>query len=74
MVKATQRSFPAGLSAPSLRALEAAGIRSLRDLAGWRAADLAKLHGLGPKGLAVLSAAMKRQGISFRAAPKVAKR
>ncbi len=37
------------LSAPARRALETAGIRSLEDLAVRSEAELAALHGLGPK-------------------------
>lgn len=74
VAKTTQRSFPPGMSAPSLRALEAAGLRSMRDLSGWTEAELAKLHGVGPKALALLLAAMKRQGIRFRDGSRSARR
>jgi hypothetical protein len=49
-------AFPPGLSGPALRALDAAGIRSYTDLRRWKGADLAKLHGVGPKALAILLA------------------
>ena len=48
-------AFPAGLSGPALRALANAGIRSMKDLAKWSEQDLAKLHGLGPKGVRLLT-------------------
>lgn len=50
-------AFPPGVSGPALRALARAGIRSLAELASWSDADLAALHGIGPKALAVLRAA-----------------
>ena len=50
-------AFPAGLSGPALRALANAGIRSTRDLAKWTDGELAALHGMGPKGVRILSEA-----------------
>jgi hypothetical protein len=61
-----QAAFPPGVSGPALRALHAAGVRSVADLAGWAEADLAALHGVGPKALAVLRAALARSGRRFR--------
>lgn len=65
MTKTNQGRFPEGMSTPSLRALEAAGIRSVRDLARWTEADLSTLHGVGPKVLGVLRAAMSAERIHF---------
>jgi predicted flap endonuclease-1-like 5' DNA nuclease len=59
-------AFPAGVSGPALRALSSAGIRSIADLAQWTEADLAALHGMGPKALDVLRAALEASGRSFR--------
>lgn len=59
-------AFPPGLSGPALRALAGAGIRSVADLAKWTEADLAKLHGMGPKALALL--------VSLREADRIATR
>ena len=59
-------AFPKGISGPALRALAAAGVRSVPDLAQWREADLAKLHGMGPKALDVLRDALDASGRSFR--------
>ena len=61
-----QASFPPGVSGPALRALKAAGVRSLADLTRWTEADLAALHGMGPKALGVLRAALKASGRTFR--------
>ena len=59
-------AFPAGVSGPALRALSSAGIRSIADLARWTEADLAALHGMGPKALDVLRGALEASGRSFR--------
>jgi hypothetical protein len=64
---AVQEGFPRGLAQPALRALAAAGLSSVDQLAGMRAADLAKLHGIGPKAMDLLRADLKRRGKSFRA-------
>ncbi len=61
-------AFPAGLSGPALRALAHAGIRSMAQLAQWTAADVAALHGMGPKGIRVLQQALATQGRHFRRA------
>lgn len=54
------------LAAPARRALQLAGVHQLRDLATWREADLAALHGMGPNAVKSLRAAMKKQRISFK--------
>ena len=41
--------FPPGLAQPALRALAGAGYAKLEQLAGVSEADLASLHGMGPK-------------------------
>ncbi|MFN8631600.1 MAG: DNA-binding protein [Chloroflexota bacterium] len=53
-------------SAPAARALEAAGIRDLRDLAARRERDVAALHGMGPKALRILGEALAGSGLAFR--------
>lgn len=60
-------AFPAGVSGPALRALDVAGVRSVADLARWTEADLAKLHGMGPKALGALRTALAASGRTFRA-------
>lgn len=49
-----EEAFPPGVGGPVLRALARAGIRSMADLARLSEAELAALHGVGPKGLAAL--------------------
>jgi hypothetical protein len=61
-------AFPPGMSGPSLRALDVAGVRTMADLTRWTKADLAKLHGMGPKALALLENALVASGGSFRPA------
>ncbi|HEX7980962.1 MAG TPA: helix-hairpin-helix domain-containing protein [Gemmatimonadaceae bacterium] len=59
-------AFPAGVGGPALRALSSAGIRSMADLARWTEANLAKLHGMGPKALGALRSELEASGRSFR--------
>jgi hypothetical protein len=58
-------AFPAGMSQPALRALAGAGIRRLDDLTRFSERQLRQLHGMGPKALGILAAALKNQGKSF---------
>lgn len=57
--------FPKGTGNPASRAFRAAGYRCLDDLAGVSAAELMKLHGVGPKALAVVQAALEQTGRSL---------
>ena len=57
--------WPKGVSAPAVRALTAAGYTELRQLAGVPAAELARLHGMGPKALRLLQEALAAQGLSL---------
>ena len=51
--------IPLNIGRPALRALAAAGINSLEDVARTNDADLLALHGVGPKAIAILRAALK---------------
>ncbi|APX02412.1 DNA-binding protein [Arthrobacter sp. QXT-31] len=51
---------------PATRALHAAGYITLRGLAGASRADLAKLHGVGPKALQIIETALKEHGLALR--------
>jgi predicted flap endonuclease-1-like 5' DNA nuclease len=51
------------IGAPATRALNNAGYTSLRQLAGVPRADLAKLHGMGPKALRIIEDNLARQGL-----------
>ncbi len=63
----TASDLPAGLAAPAQRALAGAGIQRLDQLARISEAELAKLHGIGPKALGQLRQALASQGLSFSA-------
>jgi helix-hairpin-helix protein len=47
------------IGAPATRALNAAGYTALRQLAGAPRAELARLHGMGPKALGIIEAALE---------------
>jgi hypothetical protein len=57
--------FPPKLSKPAQRALANAGYTQLDQLTAAREADLAKLHGMGPKALGQLRQALAERGASF---------
>ena len=57
--------WPRGAGNPARRALELAGYTRLEQLHGVRAAELLKLHGVGPKALRVLAEALAARGLSF---------
>lgn len=61
-----EAAFPKGVSGPALRALHSAGVRSMNDLTKWTEADLAELHGMGPKALGILRTALEATGRRFR--------
>ncbi len=50
--------FPKGIGAPATRALVGAGYSRLSQLAGVPFAELAKLHGMGPKALGIIEEAL----------------
>lgn len=57
--------LPAGLSKPARRALAAAGYVRLDQLAGVGEAEIAELHGMGPRALEVLRRALAAKGQRF---------
>jgi DNA-directed RNA polymerase alpha subunit len=58
--------LPPAIGKPALRALNSAGIRTLAQVALRSEADLAKLHGVGPKALGILKSALAQRGASLR--------
>jgi hypothetical protein len=56
------------MPAPARRALESAGIRSLKQLAKKSEAEILALHGMGPSTLPKLRAALKAAGLAFKKA------
>ena len=61
-----REAFPPGLARPALRALHAAGFMNLRQLSKATERDVAELHGMGPKALALLSAGLKSNKLRFK--------
>lgn len=55
-------------SEPAKNALFAAGYSHLEDLTGATEAEIARLHGMGPKALGILKAAMAERGLAFKSA------
>ena len=67
MTKATpQNNFPK-TSAPAQRALDGAGYLRLEDLTKVSEAELLTLHGMGPKAVGILKAALEEKGLAFAA-------
>ncbi len=64
---AIKDNFPAGVAKPALRALYAAGLTTLDHLTRVSDAELAELHGMGPKAVGLLRAALHAKGLDFRA-------
>jgi hypothetical protein len=64
--------LPVGIAAPARRALAAAGITRLEDLTYLREEQLLALHGMGPKAIGQLRAALCEQGKSFAVGTGVA--
>lgn len=58
--------FIDGLSAPACRALQEAGVTSIKTLAKHRERDILALHGMGPSALPKLHAALKAAGLVFK--------
>jgi hypothetical protein len=61
-----KNNFPRGVAKPALRALFAAGLTTLDQLTQVSEAELAELHGMGPKVVATLRAALKVKGLALR--------
>lgn len=61
-----QTDLPSGLAQPARRALAAAGIHQLSQLAGFSEAEIRKLHGIGPNALHQLHQALATRGLTFR--------
>lgn len=60
-----KRDLPRGIGNPATRALANAGYVRLDQLTQVSAAELLKLHGVGPKALNVLRAALQAKGLAF---------
>ena len=58
--------LPRTIGAPATRALTGAGYTTLDQLTRVSARDLLKLHGVGPRAIRVLGAALEARGQGFR--------
>ncbi|HYR09728.1 MAG TPA: hypothetical protein VEQ60_18275 [Longimicrobium sp.] len=58
-------AWPRGIGAPATHALIAAGYTGFRQLAGVPAAELKRLHGMGPRALSRLQEALEAEGLSL---------
>ncbi len=54
------------LAAPARRALQSAGIESLKDLSKFTKEEILKLHGMGPKAFDALQSEMKKEKVNFK--------
>ena len=61
----TQPSDLPKIGQPAWRALTGAGYWRLEQLTAVSAADLLRLHGMGPKALGILRAALAERGLSL---------
>lgn len=61
--------LPHGIGNPARRALAAAGYTRLEQLAGVSASGLLRMHGVGPRAVERLGAALADRGLSFGDAP-----
>jgi hypothetical protein len=59
------QNLPAGLSKPAQRALANAGYTDLEQLTRVSAAELGKLHGMGPKAIEQLRLALAEHDLAF---------
>jgi hypothetical protein len=63
-----ESDFPVGLSNPARRALASAGYSRLEQLSATTEAEIANLHGVGPKALRILRQTLAKRGLSFKQA------
>lgn len=57
--------FPEYLAKPAQRALQNAGIASLKELTKFSELEILKLHGMGRSGLGLIIKGLKEKGWSF---------
>jgi DNA-directed RNA polymerase alpha subunit len=58
--------FLSGHAAPAKRALAAAGIKSIKQLASYTENDIAALHGIGKNALEKLKQSLIAEGLRFK--------
>ncbi|WP_438003208.1 DNA-binding protein [Sorangium sp. So ce321] len=57
-----ESALPKGIGKPATRALASVGVSRLDQVARWTEAQLLALHGVGPKAVGVIKAALEAQG------------
>ena len=62
----TADALPTALGRPALRALAAAGLTTLPAVARLTEQELLALHGVGPKAVRLLRAALAARGLTLR--------
>ncbi|AUX44523.1 DNA-binding protein [Sorangium cellulosum] len=60
-----ESALPKGIGKPATRALAAVGVSRLEEVTRFTEAELLALHGVGPKAVGVLKAALGAQGKSL---------
>lgn len=65
MGQTVKSDLPSKLAKPAQRALANAGVTKLVQLTQLTEAEVMKLHGMGPKAMDQLKAALAEQGLSF---------
>ncbi len=58
--------LPRAIGAPATRALRGEGVTSLEQITDWTAAELVRLHGVGPIAIERLGEALAERGLRFR--------
>ncbi|WP_437935564.1 DNA-binding protein [Sorangium sp. So ce341] len=61
----TESSLPKGIGKPATQALALMGVSRLDQVTRFSEAQLLSLHGVGPKAIGVLKAALEAQGKSL---------
>jgi hypothetical protein len=61
-----RRDLPAGIGRPATAALVQVGATTLEQVAALSRAELVALHGIGPKAVRILEAALAERGLALR--------
>lgn len=68
MMASEKTGWPKGMGAPARNALEALGVKNLDEVIRFSEKDLLAIHGIGPKAVGVIKAALHEQGKTLRGA------
>ena len=69
----TTTDLPTTIGAPARRALDGAGVTTLRQLSRLTAEEVLALHGVGPKAVRLLEEALDSAGLAFKETGVVAR-